>query len=104
MELVRTSAEQYEKLKQLGFPINMVSKNPTPTIAFALKWLRDEKDIHVCPEKCSAKISAYAVSVQHGSVDDGNYVEVGDDMYLNSYEEAESAGLDISLDYLLKQK
>jgi hypothetical protein len=102
IELPRTTPEQHEKIKKLGFPINTTSKNPTPTISFVLKWLRD--------------IKGYRYSIDWSYSRDGNFEQewfsftilsrngagYEHDVKYKTYEEAESALIDCIVDDLLK--
>lgn len=103
LELVRTTEEQYEKLKQLGFPINTTSKHPTPTIAFALKWLRDVKkyryDIdwfYMRHNDAEEEWFSFTILSRNG----GGYEH---DAKYKTYEEAESGLITCIVDDLLKR-
>ena len=105
MELSRASIEQYEKLKQLGFPINTTSKNPTPTMAFALKWLREVKDIHIIVGGGWNSYNPFW-TFAIGNIKESSVIGIKEDgrPQFNSFEEAESKGLDLILEVLLTQK
>jgi hypothetical protein len=96
MELSRATPEQYEKLKQLGFPINTISKNPTPTLAFVLMWFRRTYDLHIGVFIDDHKFS-YEIIHGNESVGSGGWD-------YESHEECESAGIDFALDYLSNNK
>ena len=105
MELSRTNIEQYEKLKQLGFPINTVSKNPTPTMAFALMWLMEEKKIFVQIDLECIRYKFNATVIKWFGIN--NHIKLHEHQSLgvcDTYESAQSEGLDCAIKYLLKQK
>ena len=105
MELTRTTPEQYEKLKQLGFPINTTSKNPTPTIAFVFMWFRKEKNLHIIIGGGWTSYNPFW-SFAIGDIKESSIIGIKENLEykFKSYEEAESSGLDFALEYLLKQK
>lgn len=104
MELPRTTIEQYEGLKKIGFPINQISKHPTPTIAFVLKWFRDKGFRYEINWKY-ARMDDVDAEWFHFSIysknKDGGHTEIE---WHDTYEEAESALIDFLVDALIKQK
>ena len=114
--------EQAKKLKELGFDWRVIDfyhkDNPklawvageidywywnqfpykisAPTTALALKWLRDEKKIfmNIGQMKFNSKITFYHCDTFSSTIRED----------FKSYEEAESAGLDYALEYLLNNK
>lgn len=77
------------------------SFNARPTVALAIKWLREAKNIHL--------FISFFDSDDRKSVDKYYYKfvpQITNGHYLtqDTYEEAEYVGLAIALDYLLKQK
>lgn len=119
--------EQAEKLKELGFdlpadryyekddgrivfvPYNTENINShidfpvyisAPTVAFAIKWLRDEKDCNVI---VNAAIMGNGKKMYDIDYFYGNIKDAHAGIY-NTYEEAESAGLTDILDYLINHK
>ena len=123
-ELPLITFEQAKKLKELGFDwdtkfyfdfighecsshsnINynksVESIYSRPTTALALKWLRDEKEIDVLVLVDKANNYYYShIENYLGSEYDVN-VETKHNS--ETYEQAESEGLDYTLDYLLKE-
>lgn len=108
MELSRATIEQYEKLKILGFPINTTSKNPTPTLAFITKWLREFKQLHIeitlGHDEDAHWYDAYVYPIKH----DYNYdfINTGanideDDLSGNTHDEAESKAIDYCINILV---
>lgn len=72
-----------------------------PTVALALKWLREEKKVGVFVDGGN---EGYTVFVEKPALiihDDFDAVE-GKSTWHKSYEEAESIGLDHALNYLIK--
>ena len=106
MELSRTTAEQYEKLKELGFPINTTSKHPTPTVAFALMWLRETEQLFLAidlgHDEDSHWFNSYLHKIKHDY--DFDPINADEDLGGATHEEAESEGLDFAIKYLLEQK
>jgi len=117
-ELQIVSMEQAIKLKKLGFEWewhrfwNIIHKQyydgnyrpynnimaPAPTVALALKWLRDVKSISVeiLSKGINFDVGVYELSNQ--SENALYYIPI-----LNSYEESEMCGLDNALSHLLLQ-
>lgn len=107
MELARTTNQQHEKLNKLGFPINKTSKHPTPTLAFALKWIRDVKGFSIIPywngDTMFYWIMEEIKCCLDGQIKKDSKNSINEEPHAwKTYEEAESAGLDFALDYLLK--
>lgn len=105
MELQRTTIEQYEKLKRLGFPINETSKHPTPTMAFVLMWLMEEKKVFVQIDLECMRYRFNTIVIKWFGVN--NHIRLHSDQSLGTYDTydlAQIAGLDLSIEYLLKQK
>ena len=126
-QLQIVSFEQAKKLKELGFDwfdntdrqylsngdfvyesegdahIDMCTDKcyHAPTTALALKWLRDEKKIIAYTQH--HYFEDYNFIVFEEKYNDGKLIESSERGY-TSHEEAESAGLDYALDYLLKEK
>lgn len=129
-QLQLATLEQAKKLKQLGFDymcgdyyqendgkvvlknlggaksnesnkIGAVNLTFTPTVALALRWLRDEKKVYVE----SPMIPTKSNGDRFDSV-----VKIGDAVHCDtvkdfeSHEKADSVGLDYAIDYLLKQE
>lgn len=69
-----------------------------PSAPLAIKWLREIKDINVTAHKEAASFKKWWTTVFHLT----NGWET-DAQHLNSAEEAESAGIDKALDYLIKK-
>lgn len=106
MELARITTKQYEALKQLGFPLNTTSKHPTPTLAFALKWLREEKKVFVIIGMDETSYPKFCVTVKRWK-DVSDFEKIHDWDYVGgmlerTYEQAEDSGLYCALDFLLK--
>lgn len=113
LELDRTTPEQYEKLKALGFPINSVSKHPTPTLAYTKKWFRKVAKIvlHVeinCDHNEPTENGKYYwwVTVVHPTAhnEEDKIQIVANDypQFYNEWEEAESKGIDHCIEWLEK--
>lgn len=118
MNLPIVSYGQSKLLKKLGFLwqcdasyqqgilINMcypysatrVSGTPAPFVAYALKWLRDEKDhnVNIIPVIMGNGKKMYLVDYFYGKIKDS------DNGVYETYEKAESAGLDFVLNHLNK--
>ena len=108
MELARLTPDQYKVLKQIGFPINTASKHPTPTLAFVLKWLREEKKVFVIVGMDETSYPKFCATVKKWK-DVSDFEKLHDFEYVGgmldrTYEGAESTGLDCALNYLFYQK
>jgi hypothetical protein len=74
-----------------------------PTTALALKWLRDEKKIFISTRPSFPKLEFQIDCLYQEAKLEFSICEIEQKRFY-IYEEAESAGLDYALDYLLKQK
>lgn len=75
-----------------------------PTVALAIKWLRDVKDVDINILRYNPVMTedkAYSVTIIHNA----EHIKLPE-LYRGekSYKAAESAGLDAALEYLTKQK
>jgi len=95
MELIRATPEQHEKLKKLNFPINKTSKHPTPTLAFALMWFREELDLYIGINIFNYKFSFEMIH--------GNEPAESSSWKYKSHGQCESAGLDCAIKYFLSK-
>lgn len=105
MELSRTTSEQYEKLKALGFPINETSKHPTPILAFALMWLMEEKKIFVQIDLECIRYKFNTIVLKWFGIN--NHIRLHEYESLgvyDTYESAQSEGLDCAIKYLQQNK
>lgn len=110
IQLQLVTFEQAKKLKQLGFDwlddrltweeVEFGRNSPPPTIedtvtvALALKWLRDEKNVMVtiiCYHNVWFEFNLKADFTNYSSTQE-----------IRTFEQSESAGLDYALDYLIK--
>ena len=73
-----------------------------PTLELAAKWLRDNKNISICPniEPCNNFIMYSIKSIYDTN---GNYVGSLGDKLFESYEEALSVGIDKVIEILKRQ-
>lgn len=104
LELGRTSEEQYRILMQLGFPNNPNSKNPTPTLAYTLKWLREFKKIDISVNKVLATHHPDC-GLYKAIIIINDYMRT--DVELPGYtkfELSESSGIDFALNFLSSKK
>ena len=114
MQLQLATLEQAKKLKELGFDektqlfyIQAKSGDRIyiPPVALALKWLREVKRICVDIITCQKKREESRLWMYEVKSDNGyRLMPLRPDQTANTYEEAESAGLDLALDKLLKEK
>lgn len=94
-----------QKLKEKGFEwVKITTYNPKtkvrnnhlePTISQVLKWLRDDKGIHVC-----IALGEFSDWMYDVSRIDGNMLCKAEDDF-KSYEQATLAGIEYSLDNLI---
>lgn len=95
-----------KKLKEKGFPIKTKTEGKwgltelkevdiLPTISQVLKWLRDEKGLHICISLGEFSDWVYDISKIEGNV----FCEAMDDFH--SYEEATLAGVNYCLENLI---
>ena len=124
-QLQLVSFEQAKRLKELGFdwktyrtykfngeaavPISEQNYNKldnrisAPTIALALKWFRDEKDL--LSDVCLIITSRYSYSIIKNDGEDFIIsIDNNDNTNYPTYEAAESALLDVLLTLLEKEK
>lgn len=119
LKLTPVSFEQAKRLKELGFPQLFVnvgyyedkklhhSEDPyrevknliavAPSLELVAKWLREEKNIHICPIYYSSK--TYKTEWYSCEV---NQHQINNDEEYSTYEEALIAGIDIAIKELTK--
>jgi hypothetical protein len=108
MKLPIISKEQAERLKALGYEIpTFADKDVLPYVAEVVKWLRDVKEIYVTPNLFYTQGQPdwlYTINVKHYQPFSFRGVIYKEQMFASencqTYEEAESAGLDAALEIL----
>lgn len=100
MELNRVTTTQMAKLIHCGFP----NQKELITTSLALKWLRDKKDIEIAifanmvnnnPKREDKK--SYDIAVVHLGI---KTIVKAQTKYYETYEKAESSGINYALKYL----
>lgn len=116
MKLQPATKEQYLKLKKIGFDLDPYFYKDEevalyPPTVIAIKWLRENKGVYVYPELFYSNGNEDWMFVMHLAKYKPfsfNGKDFEQKMYAlhnyNTYEEAEAAGLDAALDYLLNNK
>lgn len=96
---LRITFEQAKALKELGFPYSKYIPtdviNWRPTVELVSKWLREEKNIHVCPIYYSSK--TYKTEWYSCEV---NQHQINNDEEYSTYEAALIAGIDKAIEIL----